>query len=76
MSSRKKISVVVTSSEAGQAMNAVAERLAEQGLVIKSKMQRLGVMVGLIEPDKVAALSEVEGVANVRPEGEVRIAGS
>ena len=52
----------------------VAQSLRSAGMNVEQSMELLGLITGSIEPKKVKALSEVEGVLHVEPSREIRLA--
>lgn len=52
----------------------VVEKLESAGLVTRQLMAQIGIVVGSCYPDKIAALSQVEGVSQIEIEREVKIA--
>jgi hypothetical protein len=70
----KRIKVVVTVPKAkGQALTAVVDRLREVGLDIAKVHDKLGLVTGSIESDKMDSLSEVEGVSSARVERAIQL---
>jgi len=74
MAQDKQVQVVVTVPKAkGRALNTVVDRLRDVGLDVEKVHEKLGLVTGSIDADKVSSLTEVEGVSFARPQRDTRL---
>jgi len=66
--------VVVVPKTRGEALRAVAQELAKKGLQVHSSLDKMGLVTGAIEPEKMNSLLEVPGVTFVREERSYHLA--
>ena len=75
MAQNKPIDVVVlVPGLKGAALDKAVMHLSQAGLTGATKLDKLGIVTGAIDPDKMAALNRIEGVTFVRPQQEIHIA--
>jgi hypothetical protein len=69
-----KVKVVVTVPNAeGRAFTAVVDRLRDAGLAVADAHDKLGLVTGSIDADKVNTLKGVEGVGYAREERAIKL---
>jgi hypothetical protein len=74
MPHQKPIDVVIAIPKLkGQALHAAVDELAARGLRGASLLDKLGVVTGSIEPERMHSLESVEGVTYVRPARKAQI---
>jgi hypothetical protein len=65
--------VVVVPKAKGDELAVVVDRLKELGLDVTKVHDKLGLVTGSVERDKIDALSKVNGVSAVREEKPIRL---
>lgn len=66
------VSVVVDDGHADD-LSRVAERLRASGMAVDAVLDEVGIITGSVRPQDLAAVQEVEGVASVTADRQVRL---
>ena len=76
MAKAKQVKVVVTIPNAeGRSFTAVVDRLRDAGLDVSDVHDKLGLVTGSIDAEKVNTLKGVEGVGYAREERAIKLVG-
>jgi len=70
---RQKITVAIADNYTDR-MSEVVQKAQAAGMHVDQSLERLGVITGSIAPEKLQALSQVEGVLHVDPSQEIHLA--
>jgi hypothetical protein len=68
-----QVSVSVDDTHIAQ-IEQVSKQLQSSGLVVEQTLPSIGIISGLIEPDQLPHLSQIEGVQSVEPEQTYQLA--
>ncbi len=72
--SQKVVLLVTVDDEYADRVSEVADRLRAAGMNVESLMELLGTITGSIDTDKVALISQVEGVAHFETSRQFQLA--
>lgn len=72
---RKQRILIAVADSAMPSFGAVVAQLRDAGLDLETASEVLGTVTGAIEPDKIAALAEIAGVAQVERARQIRARG-